>query len=165
MFELIDGERRREDQPAARLQDAIALAKRRLGIGDVLEHIEDDNGELAVSLQLLRPGGRLCLFVPALPGLYSSIDHKSGHFRRYTKKSLQTRVERAGFEVETIDYFDVASVVPYWLLYRVLGAEDLSAGSNAFYDRVLVPISRSVQRTLVHPPVGKNLILVARRPG
>ena len=48
---------------------------------------------------------------------------------------------------------------------RVLGAEDLSAGSNAFYDRVLVPISRSVQRTLVHPPVGKNLILVARRPG
>jgi len=130
---------------------------------NVLEHIEDDTGELDVARRLLAPGGHLCLFVPAMPSLYSAIDHKSGHYRRYTKAALRRKVENAGFAIERIDYFDAASIVPYWLLYRVLGVEDLGGGSNAFYDRVLVPISRLVQRILVHPPIGKNLIVVARR--
>jgi SAM-dependent methyltransferase len=130
---------------------------------NVLEHIEDDEGELEVARQLLAPGGRLCLFVPAMPSLYSAIDHKSGHFRRYTKDTLRGRVERAGFTVDTIDYFDVASVLPYWLMYRVLGVETLGGGSNAIYDKVIVPTSKALQRVIVHPPIGKNLILVARR--
>jgi SAM-dependent methyltransferase len=130
---------------------------------NVLEHIEDDSGELDVARRLLAPGGHLCLFVPAMPSLYSRIDHKSGHYRRYTKAALRRKVEEAGFVIERIDYFDAASIVPYWLMYRVLGVEDLGNGSNAFYDRVIVPISRLVQRILVHPPIGKNLILVARR--
>ena len=130
---------------------------------NVLEHIEDDNGELEVARQLLAPGGRLCLFVPAMPSLYSAIDHKSGHFRRYTKQSLRSRVEQAGFTIDTIEYFDVASVVPYWLMYRVLGVETLGGGSNAIYDKIIVPASKAVQRILAHPPLGKNLILVARR--
>jgi len=130
---------------------------------NVLEHIEDDAGELDVARQLLAPGGHLCLFVPAMPSLYSKIDHKSGHFRRYTKSTLRDKVEQAGFIIELLDYTDVASVFPYWLMYRVLGVESLGSGSNTIYDKVIVPISRGVQRALVHPPLGKNLILVARR--
>lgn len=130
---------------------------------NVLEHIEDDAGELQVARQLLTPGGHLCILVPAMPSLYSAIDHKSGHYRRYTKAALRNKIEAAGFAIERIDYFDAASVFPYWLMYRVLGTDTLGAGSNAFYDRVIVPISRAVQRVLVHPPFGKNLIVVARR--
>jgi len=132
---------------------------------NVLEHIEDDSGELDTARHLLAPGGHLCLFVPAMPSLYSAIDHKSGHYRRYTKATLRAKVEQAGFTVESIDYFDVASVLPYWLMYRVLGVETLGSGSNAIYDRIIVPVSRVLQRALVHPPLGKNLILVARRSG
>ena len=130
---------------------------------NVLEHIEDDNGELEVARQLLAPGGHLCLFVPAMPSLYSAIDHKSGHFRRYTKQTLRSRVEQAGFSIDTIEYFDVASVIPYWLMYRALGVETLGGGSNAIYDKIIVPTSKALQRVIVHPPLGKNLILVARR--
>jgi hypothetical protein len=100
-----------------------------------------------------------------MPSLYSAIDHKSGHYRRYTKAMLREKVEQAGFTVESIDYFDVASVLPYWLVYRVLGVETLGSGSNAIYDRLIVPVSKRLQRALVHPPLGKNLILVARRSG
>jgi 2-polyprenyl-3-methyl-5-hydroxy-6-metoxy-1,4-benzoquinol methylase len=129
---------------------------------NVLEHIEDDAGELAIAHDLLAPGGHLCLFVPALPALYGPIDHKSGHFRRYTKRALARRVTEAGFVIERVDYMDVAGVVPYWLMFRVLGVENLGGGSNSFYDNVLVPISKAAQRMVPHPPLGKNLILIAR---
>lgn len=129
---------------------------------NVLEHIEDDSGELVIARQLLTPGGHLCLFVPAMPRLYSKIDHKSGHFRRYTKETLRRKVADAGFEIVKLDYYDVASVVPYWLMYRVLGVENLGGASNSLYDNVLVPISKTAQRVLRHPPFGKNLLLVAR---
>jgi hypothetical protein len=32
------------------------------------------------------------------------------------------------------------------------------------YDRVLVPLSRLIQRALRRPPLGKNVIMVARKP-
>ena len=129
---------------------------------NVMEHIEDDIGEMRIAHQLLAPGGHLCVFVPAMPGLYSRIDHKSGHFRRYTKDTLRKKVAAAGYEIETVEYFDVASVLPYWLVYRVLGVENLSGSQNSLYDNVLVPVSQLVQKILRHPPFGKNLILVAR---
>ena len=59
----------------------------------------------------------------------------------------------------------MASVVPYWLVYRALGVERLGGTSNALYDNILVPISKATQKVLRHPPFGKNLLLVARRPG
>ena len=130
---------------------------------NVLEHIDDDSGELDTACQLLRPGGHLCIFVPAMPSLYARIDERSGHYRRYTKQGLRSTVEAAGFAVDKIEYMDVASVVPYWLVYRVLGVETLGSGSNALFDRVLVPVSRMLQRVLRHPPIGKNLVLVAHR--
>ena len=131
---------------------------------NVLEHIEDDVGEMGIALQLLRPGGHLCALVPAMPGLYSRIDHKSGHYRRYTRDALRRKVTAAGFSIEKLEYFDVASIVPYWLVYRVLGVENLGGTTNSLFDNVLVPVSMGAQRLLRHPPIGKNLLLVARRP-
>lgn len=131
---------------------------------NVLEHIDDDSAELDTGYRLLRPGGHLCVFVPAMPSLYARIDERSGHYRRYTKADLRQKVERAGFIVDKIEYMDVASIVPYWLVYRVLGVASLGSGSNTLFDRVLVPTSRMLQRVLRHPPIGKNLVLVAHRP-
>jgi len=129
---------------------------------NVLEHIENDEGELGVARQLLAPNGHLCVLVPAMPSLYSKIDHKSGHYRRYTREALRRKVEAAGFDIEKLEYFDVASIVPYWLVYRVLGVENLGGTSNSLFDNVLVPVSKGAQRVLQHPPIGKNLLLVAR---
>jgi hypothetical protein len=32
------------------------------------------------------------------------------------------------------------------------------------YDRVVVPVSRALQRALGRPPLGKNVLLVATKP-
>lgn len=41
---------------------------------NVLEHIEDDYQALVIMNRLLKTGGNLCLFVPAIPWLYGTLD-------------------------------------------------------------------------------------------
>jgi SAM-dependent methyltransferase len=131
---------------------------------NVLEHILDDAGELRIANELLVAGGTLAIFVPALPRLYGSLDYKSGHHRRYTADSLRHVIEEAGFELVDVRYLDVLGVVPYFVMYRLLDVKSLGAVSSTGYDRVIVPFSRAVQRLVPHPPAGKNLLAVARRP-
>lgn len=67
---------------------------------DVLEHIEDERGALAIARELLAPGGVLLLTVPAHESLWSYWDEVAGHFRRYEREGLTRTLEEAGFEVE-----------------------------------------------------------------
>ena len=114
--------------------------------------------------ELLVPGGTLAIFVPALPRLYGSLDYKSGHHRRYTADTLREVIDGAGFELADVRYLDVLGVVPYFVMYRLLDVKTLGSVSSSGYDRVIVPASRAVQRLVPHPPVGKNLLAIARRP-
>jgi 2-polyprenyl-3-methyl-5-hydroxy-6-metoxy-1,4-benzoquinol methylase len=131
---------------------------------NVLEHIEHDADELETAFGLLRPGGALGVFVPAMPSLYGSLDYKSGHFRRYTRDTLLAAIEQAGFVRADVRYFDPLGVVPYWLMYRVFDVQALGSVSSTGYDRVVVPISRTLERVMPRPPRGKNLVAVAHRP-
>lgn len=131
---------------------------------NVLEHILDDLHELQVARDLVTPGGTLAVFVPALPGLYGSLDYKSGHHRRYRLAELSSAVESAGFSVTLIKHLDTLGVLPYFLMYRLLDVGALGSVSSIGYDRVVVPLSRAVQRLVPNPPFGKNLLVIARRP-
>jgi SAM-dependent methyltransferase len=131
---------------------------------NVLEHIRDDADELRTAFELVRPGGVVGLFVPALPRLYGSLDHKSGHYRRYRRQGLEQIVTAAGFQIERIHHLDVLGIAPYWLMYRLFDRQRLDRASSGLYDRVLVPIARATEQLVGHPPVGKNLVVVARRP-
>lgn len=167
-------ELRRRTSDTARVEPLQVTSQQLLGSGvepfdsvvyvSVLEHIRDDIDELRTALQLLKPGGTLALFVPAMPSLYGSLDFKSGHFRRYDRSLLQQVVVGAGFEIERITYMDIAGVVPYFLMYRLLDVQTLDSGSSKIYDRLIVPVSRALEARVGAPAVGKNLVAVARRP-
>ncbi len=131
---------------------------------NVLEHIADDAAELQTASHLLAPGGRVGVFVPAMPSLYGSLDYKSGHYRRYTADQLRSLLDHAGYVDIDVRYFDAVGVVPYWLMYRVLNVSKLDRVSSTGYDRVIVPLSRALQTMLRRPPRGKNLVATARRP-
>jgi SAM-dependent methyltransferase len=131
---------------------------------NVLEHIEDEDHELRLAYQALRPGGALLVFGPALERLYSELDFNAGHYRRYSVDGLRKAVEGAGFQIVSARYFDVLGVLPYFLVYRVLRRPAISGSTMWGYDRVLVPVSRFLQNVLRKPPLGKNVILVARKP-
>ena len=128
---------------------------------DVMEHIEDDSKELSLAYRALRSGGYLLLFVPALQWLFSEADSSFGHFRRYYKKDLVKLVEKAGFSIEKAHYFDLAGILP-WYVNFVLLKNSFNTSSVAFYDKLVVPPMR-VFENLLKPPIGKNILIVARK--
>jgi SAM-dependent methyltransferase len=63
---------------------------------NVLEHLEDDVAALERMGSLLKPGGRLGLFVPGGgERLYGTLDALDRHYRRYTPARLAERLEQA----------------------------------------------------------------------
>jgi len=128
---------------------------------NVLEHIEDDTGELANVYTALAQQGHLLIFVPALPWLYSELDKQIGHFRRYTKKNLVELTQQAGFSIVKARYFDMAGIIPWYINFTLL-KNKISGGSVSFYDRLVVPVMRMIEG-FVPPPIGKNVLLVARK--
>jgi SAM-dependent methyltransferase len=68
-------------------------------LGEVLEHIEDDQRALEEVHRVLRPEGVLALSVPANPRLYGPSDAWAGHVRRYTRPELLETCSAAGFIV------------------------------------------------------------------
>jgi SAM-dependent methyltransferase len=131
---------------------------------NVLEHIDDDARELRLAAGVLRRGGALLVFGPALGWMYSELDYKAGHYRRYSLQGLQKLATDAGLEIVSARYFDLLGVVPYVLVYRLLRHDDITGSTLWGYDRIVVPVSRWLQRALRRPPLGKNVILIARKP-
>ena len=129
---------------------------------NVLEHIEDDAMAVEGFHRILEVGGYLLIFVPALNFLFSDLDRRLGHFRRYHKMDLASLVEGAGFQVHLIHYFDILGVLPWWLVYTLTGKTKLDPKMSALYDFIGVPVTRGFDK-LVTPPFGKNLILVAQK--
>ena len=130
---------------------------------NVLEHIEDDAAALRALRAKLQPGGRLFLYVPAFPILYSSMDRQVGHFRRYRRGPLTKLLERCGFRVTRSRYADSLGF-PAALAYRLIGPKDgmLTPASVARYDRLAFPLSRALD-TLIGGSIGKNVLAVATR--
>jgi SAM-dependent methyltransferase len=129
---------------------------------NVLEHIEDDLGELQAAWQTLAIGGRLFLFVPALKSLYGSFDRQVGHYRRYERAELNDKCERAGFRVLKSSYFDLAGIVAWWLKYSILKSAKMEPGAVRLYDQIVVPPLRRIE-SMVSPPIGKNILVVAEK--
>lgn len=128
---------------------------------NVLEHVEHEREELAAAHAALRPGGHLLVFVPALAWLYSDFDRAVGHFRRYSKDGLERVIGHAGFEVVESRWFDLAGVLPWYVYFTLLG-RGMGPASVSLYDRLVVPPMRRIEGA-VRPPIGKNVLLVARR--
>jgi SAM-dependent methyltransferase len=129
---------------------------------NVLEHVEKDLDELKHIYDVLEENGRILIFVPALQWLYGSHDKNVGHYRRYYKKELKSKVEEAGFKIEKLKYFDFAGILPWWFTFKVLRIKHLKDGQSQIYDKLIVPIERIIE-TRIPPFIGKNLLLVAKK--
>ena len=130
---------------------------------NVLEHIQDDSAVMAGLFRLLRPGGHLLVFVPALPWLFSDMDVALGHRRRYRKGDLVDLAGAHGFEVVVARYIDVLGVLPWWVAYTLGGKIRFDRGLSGLYDCLVVPVGRAIE-TALSPSLGKNVVLVARKP-
>ena len=131
---------------------------------NVLEHIEDDEAILRQFHDRLAPMGGLLIYVPAFDVLFSANDVRVGHVRRYRRPSLVAKLEKAGFVVDQAHYADCIGFFAT-LAYRIFGDRDggLNPTTIRFYDRVLFPVSRVLDRVFEHF-FGKNLLVLAHKP-
>ena len=131
---------------------------------NVMEHIADDLGEFNKAKAVLKPGGKLLVYVPALPWLYSQIDAETGHVRRYTKKLLREVTAKSGFKLVSLDYFEVVGIIPYLIVYKLLRRRVVTGSSSGFYNKAILPLSLILHKIMRGRLVGKNLVLVASKP-
>lgn len=129
---------------------------------NVLEHIEDDRLELEIIHRTLREKGRVFIFVPALPMLFSEFDKHVGHFRRYQKTELAEKLRAVGFRVLLSRYFDAPGILTWLLKYKLLRSLTMEHRPVYLYDKFIVPIAKSVDSVLPSP-LGKNLLFVAEK--
>lgn len=128
---------------------------------NVLEHIEDDRAEMRSASEALKHGGHLLVFVPALAWLYSEFDKQIGHYRRYEKTGLVRLVSDAGLTVVRAKYFDLAGIIP-WYVNFVLLRNSIGSRSVSLYDTLVVPTMKRIE-SVVPPPAGKNVLLIAQK--
>jgi hypothetical protein len=134
---------------------------------NVLEHIDDDVKALKMIRESMAPGGKIAIYVPALPILFSDLDRKVGHFRRYKRKELIHKVISAGYEVQNCYFNDSVGVLAS-LVLKVVGYKNKlglgSKGSLFFYDQYVYPISKILDQIFFKYVIGKNLFLFATIP-
>jgi len=130
---------------------------------NVLEHIKNDLDILLAINRKLAPGGILFLYVPAFNILYTSMDKKVGHFRRYRHKSLSSKLVRAGFMVKKWRYVDCLGFLAA-LLYKISGPRSGNITRNSIrnYDKYIFPLSCKLD-AVFHPFFGKNLMIIATK--
>ena len=139
------------DLPAGQLFDVALYV-------DVLEHIEDDRGELAGAAKKLRPRGRIVVLSPAYPYLYSEFDRAIGHFRRYTKGMLRS-ITPPGLRIEAEFYLDGVGMLASFANRAMLRQAQPTLRQVLFWDRVLVPLSR-VLDPLTGRRFGRSVVTV-----
>ena len=83
---------------------------------DVLEHIEDEASALSEWHRILKPDGKLIVFVPAFNFLWSGHDEVNLHYRRYSKSQLTERSGKAGFEIDKNSYWNFTLFFPAALI-------------------------------------------------
>lgn len=134
----------------------------------MLEHIEDDLGALQTLHAILKPGGKIAIFVPACAVLYSHMDVSLGHYRRYSMRELNAKLTQAGFTVQRCYYMDSIGFFAWLAMkWQAILTKNPSSGSErslTFYDRYLYPLSRALDRLGLRHLFGKNIMIFAIKP-
>jgi SAM-dependent methyltransferase len=146
-----------------------------IGAFDVLEHLENPSHLLSEIYRVLEPGGIFICSVPAYQWLFSDFDISIGHFRRYSRKSLNKLVAAAGIKKQSSLSVFSYLVLPAFILRRIpylLGRRNAyiqtaaSCGGNSQMLHKMGPVFGvvgSVER-FFKIPFGLSIILLGKKP-
>lgn len=136
---------------------------------DVLEHVPDEIMLSEVNRSLVN-GGLFLVTVPATEWLWSGRDESAGHLRRYTKKSLRAVIEKTGFELLYMNYYQCL-LFPLVAISRMIGQSRESTGKmeetpGEVVNNVLSWVTQfevKMTRMGVRFPWGSTLVAVMRK--
>jgi SAM-dependent methyltransferase len=146
-------------------EPSVTIASRRFDTivaVNVVEHIRDDHALVRRLTALLKPGGKLVVYVPACPFAYGSLDRALGHYRRYTPQSLTALLESSGLKTPRPAYMNLFGLFGWAINGRLLRRERLSPRQLAVFERFM-SLFRLEDR--VHLPIGLGIYVAAQKPG
>jgi SAM-dependent methyltransferase len=129
---------------------------------NVLEHIDDDVAALRIFRDTVVPGGRVLIFVPAVPAVYGPLDAELGHHRRYTKRSLSKAFSQAGLEIMDLRYTNPIGLLGWAFNSYVTKSTRHSPVQVRLFESLVAPWALPLEH-LVVPFIGLSLVGVARR--
>ncbi len=138
------------------LSRSVVMDAQTLGFGDerfdlvissdVLEHMPDPGRALEAWRRVLKAGGRLIVFVPAYPFLWSAHDVVNHHYKRYDRRDLTAVLRQTGFQVSRCSGWNLALFIP--------------AAALAFFRGKTPGVQRSAGGGFLHAaPWGVNVLL------
>jgi len=148
---------------------------------DVLEHGEDDAAMLAEAFRVCTPGGWALFAVPAYRFMWGDHDVAAHHYRRYTRREIQAKVQACGFRIHRMTYIN-SFLFPVSVVFR--HAKNTSSWFLRARGKTVKPKSdfRSTAPPVVNPllraiftaedhvlkranlPFGLSICCIARKP-
>jgi SAM-dependent methyltransferase len=135
---------------------------------DVMEHLVDDSITIKNLYQVLDEKGRLLLTVPAFKFLYGKRDQKLGHYRRYDKEELRGKLEKNGFQILKMKYWNFLGFLVLYFLEKVLKKE-FSEGirySKGLHNKIfnkIIYFWLLIESKIEFLPFGLTLFIIAEK--
>lgn len=128
-----------------------------------LEHILEDAKVVVRMGELVRPGGKIIFYLPAMPVLYNQADHLIGHYRRYNKAMLRDLASRSGLRLVVLRYCNLPGILSWFVHGRKAQAAAFAQDvvPSPWLTRFIVPYLKL--ENYLPLPVGLNLFCVLEK--
>jgi SAM-dependent methyltransferase len=127
----------------------------------VLEHIQDDMGEIIEISKKLKTEGNLIIMVPRFQKLYSSLDKAVGHFRRYEIDFFKKKM--SGLTRQKLISLDSMGCLLYYLNKIFFKEEKFPSEKKIFiWDKIFTPIT-ILADFLTNYTIGKCILTVYKK--
>ncbi len=143
-----------------------------IGAFDVLEHIKEDELVINQICKATNNSGGIIITVPQHPWLWSDVDERACHKRRYTAKEIRYKVEQAGFKVVRMTSF-ISLLLPLMIISRLRekrynSLEDVNCELKVnrflnYFFKMALSIERCLIKLGVSLPFGGSLLLIAKK--
>lgn len=136
---------------------------------DLAEHLKNDHTFFNNCYHHLNQGGKLFVSVPAIKFLYGIRDEKYGHYRRYAKEEILTKIRQAGFSILRCQYWNFIGVLPYFVSEKVFkkalvgpARHQVDNFFSKFLNRFLY-FWLALEGKINFLPIGLSLIILAEK--
>lgn len=128
---------------------------------NVLEHIKDDNKALKNMHALLGDGGRLILLVPAFACAYGTLDKELGHFRRYLKREVESKILNYKFSIINSRYLNWLGLIGWFINGKILKRKLLPENQLGIFNIIARPFL--IIEEFIRPIFGLSVLVIGEK--